>query len=79
MTLSTITSLTYCLSFWAILLVDVSSISTANQAFSSLAQLHGVGDEVKAFKRWLANSTEAWLLLLDNADDPSIDVSQYFP
>ncbi len=34
---------------------------------------------MEAFKRWLANSTDAWLLLLDNADDPSIDVSRYFP
>ena len=31
------------------------------------------------FKRYLNNSLEPWLLILDNADDPSLDISQYFP
>ena len=31
------------------------------------------------FKRYLSNSLEPWLLILDNADDPSLDISQYFP
>ena len=31
------------------------------------------------FKRYLTNSLEPWLLILDNADDPSLDISQYFP
>ena len=31
------------------------------------------------FKRYLTNSPEPWLLILDNADDPSLDISQYFP
>ena len=31
------------------------------------------------FKRYLTNSLEPWLLILDNADDPSLDISRYFP
>ena len=31
------------------------------------------------FKRCLTNSLEPWLLILDNADDPSLDISRYFP
>ena len=31
------------------------------------------------FKRWLTNLAENWLLLIDNADDPSLDILQYFP
>ena len=31
------------------------------------------------FKRYLTNSQEPWLLILNNADDPSLDISQYFP
>ena len=34
---------------------------------------------MEAFQRWLANSIEDWLLIIDNADDPSMDVSQFFP
>lgn len=28
---------------------------------------------------WLANSPESWLLILDNADEPSLDVLSYLP
>ena len=31
------------------------------------------------FKKCLTNSLEPWLLILDNADDPLLDVSQFFP
>lgn len=31
------------------------------------------------FKRFLTNSSEPWLLILDNADDPRLDISQFFP
>lgn len=32
-----------------------------------------------AVKRWLSNIPESWALILDNADDPSLDISSYFP
>lgn len=31
------------------------------------------------FKRYLTNSPEPWLLILDNADDPRLDISRFFP
>ena len=31
------------------------------------------------FKRWLTNLAEDWLLIIDNADDPSLDILQYLP
>ena len=31
------------------------------------------------FKRWLSNLADDWLLIIDNADDPSLDVLQYLP
>lgn len=32
-----------------------------------------------AVKRWLSNISESWALILDNADDPRLDISPYFP
>ena len=29
--------------------------------------------------RWLSKCEDSWLLIIDNADDPSLDISQYFP
>ena len=31
------------------------------------------------FKKCLTNSPEPWLLILDNADDPLLDISRFFP
>lgn len=30
-------------------------------------------------KVWLTNRPEEWLLILDNADDPSLDILSYLP
>lgn len=54
-------------------------MSTAEHSFSELARSCQVGDGAEAFKRWLASSTEHWLLVLDNADDTSLDIATFFP
>lgn len=59
--------------------MDVSSISTAEQSFSKLARSCRVGDNLETFNKWLANRAEHWLLILDNADDLSLDIAPYFP
>ena len=30
-------------------------------------------------KRWLSNNPDTWLVIFDNADDPDLDISVYFP
>ena len=35
--------------------------------------------DLSAAKRWLVNLKNPWLLIIDNADKPQIDVSRYFP
>ena len=54
-------------------------MSKAEQSFSVLARSCQAGDDAAAFMRWLANRTEHWLLILDNADDPSLEISKWFP
>lgn len=51
----------------------------AEEAFSKLAQLCKVGESMEDFKKCLTNSAEPWLLILDNADDPLLDISRFFP
>ena len=51
----------------------------AEQGFSKMARTCKVGESMEDFKRCLANSPEPWLLILDNADDPSLNVSKFFP
>lgn len=39
----------------------------------------GLDKDPKAVKRWLSNTRNSWLLIIDNADDSSINVSEFFP
>ena len=44
-----------------------------------MAERCQVGKCMDDFKRWLTNLAEDWLLIVDNADEPSLDVLQYLP
>ena len=51
----------------------------AEQGFSKMAKICKVGERMEDFKRYLANSPQPWLLILDNADDPMLNISKFFP
>jgi len=38
-----------------------------------------VDEDIDSVKRRLANSSQAWLLVFDNADDPNLKLAPYFP
>lgn len=65
--------------FWGIFFIDTSSADVAEQAFSTMARLCKVGESMEDFKKCLTNSLEPWLLILDNADDPFLDITRFFP
>lgn len=37
------------------------------------------GARVSVVQRWRSNKAEPWTLIFDNADDPRLDISTYFP
>ena len=61
--------------FW----IDASCEENAESGFAYLGQQSGKGSTFSAGKHWLSNISEPWLLVIDNADDPEMDVSKYFP
>ena len=65
--------------FWGIFWIDASSQLTANQGFLEISQKCGVAKDPKVVRQWLSNIQDNWLLIIDNDDDPSVDVSQFFP
>ncbi|MCJ1479377.1 hypothetical protein MMC13_008062 [Lambiella insularis] len=66
-------------SFYGIFWVDASSIENAERAFSELGRLGGLGDTCANGMYWLTGLEMPWLLVIDNADDPSVDYSRFFP
>ncbi|KAK4189455.1 hypothetical protein QBC35DRAFT_141477 [Podospora australis] len=65
-------------SFCGIFWIDASSTTSAETSFKQLARLAEIDSSIDACKTWLSGQT-SWLLILDNADDPRLDLTQYFP
>ncbi|KAJ9496115.1 hypothetical protein H2202_008361 [Exophiala xenobiotica] len=65
--------------YWGIFWVDASTDDSIKRSFTQLARILQVDENVDCMKRTLANSVQAWLLIFDNADDPSLNLAPYFP
>jgi tetratricopeptide (TPR) repeat protein len=61
--------------FW----IDASSHERIKQTFAQIAKIGEVEPNQNAAMHWLSNLEERWLLIIDNADDPSVGLEQYFP
>ena len=59
--------------------MDASSKQTAELALSHIGKTGGVGDTHQAGLYWLTSLDQPWMLVIDNADDPLVDYSQFLP
>ena len=65
--------------YWGVFWIDASTEENAANSFASLGQRMGKGATFTGGMYWLSQCTKPWLLVIDNADDPEMDVSKYFP
>ncbi|KAL3491422.1 hypothetical protein BJX62DRAFT_251390 [Aspergillus germanicus] len=66
-------------SFWGIFYIDASTLERAKQTYVDITKLGSVEPNQKAAMHWLSNRPERWLLLIDNADDPGVNLEDCFP
>jgi tetratricopeptide (TPR) repeat protein len=67
-------------SLWGVFWVDVGSQATTKNGFLAIAKALGSSAEsVEESLQALATTKERWLLILDNADDPSFDYTRCIP
>jgi hypothetical protein len=68
-------------SFWGVFWIDASSHEQAKQSFSTIARVGKVEPNERAVKSWLSSlgKEQPWLLIIDNADDDSFPVEDFFP
>ncbi|CAE6444805.1 unnamed protein product [Rhizoctonia solani] len=62
-----------------IIYVDASSREAIEGTLGDLARARKIGDTYNNSLNWLESSREPWLLIFDNADDPSTNVKDFFP
>lgn len=67
--------------FWGIFHINAHTPETAKESFKAIANIGGVGPNNEAAKDWLASlgPDKPWLLIIDNVDDPDLEVDDYFP
>lgn len=63
----------------AVFTIHAASLETAKESFAKIGKLGGLGDTESAGKFWLSEMEEPWLLIIDNADSPDLDLSLLFP
>jgi hypothetical protein len=65
--------------YWAVFTIHAASEETAKNSFTNIGKLGGLEDTENAGKYWLSQLEEPWLLIIDNADNPSLDLPSLFP
>ncbi|KAF8179769.1 hypothetical protein K438DRAFT_1842740 [Mycena galopus ATCC 62051] len=61
------------------LLVDASSTERIETGLKNIAIAKGSGESWEDGLGWLLGKHEPWLLFLDNADDPQVDLNSFLP
>ena len=59
--------------------VDASTEETISAGLINIALANGIGESEEATLVWLSSQRKTWLLVLDNADDPTINLRPYLP
>ncbi|KAJ7463217.1 P-loop containing nucleoside triphosphate hydrolase protein [Mycena latifolia] len=65
--------------FTDIFLIDTSTVETIDAGLKTIATTKSVGESSKDALQWLKSKKDEWLLLFDNADDPKINLNNFFP
>ncbi|KAJ6543520.1 hypothetical protein DFH09DRAFT_1390615 [Mycena vulgaris] len=65
--------------FSAIFLIDTSTTETIDTGLKNIAATQNAGSTAQDGLSWLSSNLAEWLLFFDNADDPKIDLNNFFP
>ena len=66
--------------FWGIFWIDARSKGSITKGFANIARRCRQHDEsLEGAMSWLQDTRHSWLLILDNADNPDLDLHQFTP
>ncbi|KAG9240336.1 tetratricopeptide repeat domain protein [Calycina marina] len=65
--------------YWAVFTIRATSVETAKDSFAGIGKIGGFGETEGAGKSWLSQLEERWLLIIDNADNPDLNLADLFP
>lgn len=59
--------------------IDATTRQTISAGLTALAKTANAGETQEAALAWLESQEERWLLVLNNADDPDLNLHEFFP
>jgi hypothetical protein len=59
--------------------IDSTTLATLEESYALIAKAKGVGSSAKDAIAWLSNTQQPSFILMDNADNPKIDLRNYIP
>ncbi|QRV77426.1 kinesin light chain [Ceratobasidium sp. AG-Ba] len=62
-----------------VVFVDATTNETAVATLAGFAKEKNIGESHESALKWLGNRRERWLMIIDNADDPDVDIRRYIP
>ncbi|KAJ7253969.1 hypothetical protein C8J57DRAFT_621737 [Mycena rebaudengoi] len=65
--------------FTNVFFLDASTVDTIKSGLKNIALTQSIGSEPEDASHWLSSHQDEWLLIFDNADDPTINLFNYFP
>ncbi|KAK8058354.1 hypothetical protein PG994_008802 [Apiospora phragmitis] len=65
--------------YWGVFWIDCSSEANAESSYASISRHAGRGGGSGAGIQWLSQTSKPWLLVLDNANTPEMDLSAFLP
>ncbi|KAK3050277.1 hypothetical protein LTR09_008426 [Extremus antarcticus] len=65
--------------YWGVFWIDASSNESIQMSMKQMASVLGLEQNVESLRRELTNTAHTWLLVFDNADDPDVSLTRYFP
>ncbi|KUL87058.1 hypothetical protein ZTR_05730 [Talaromyces verruculosus] len=65
--------------FSAIFTIHAKNPQTAKESFSTIGKIGGLEATESAGKYWPSQQKEPWLLIIDNADNPDLELKGLFP